>query len=219
MVRHKLAIVIPVWNEEKTIYSVIKAVSDFGQVIVIDDFSNDNTLIEALKTNAIVYSLKKNSGYEAAIEKGFEIAIKNKFNFVITMDGDGQHDPNTVKNIYEILKNNVDLVRATRDSLQRIGEYLFAFYTKIRWSINDPLSGLKGYNISLYSTLGHFDSYRSIGTEILIYALKNNYKVSQIKTKTRKREDLSRFGGSFKANIKILRALGLSFFKKNYNDL
>ena len=67
MVRHKLAIVIPVWNEEKTIYSVIKAVSDFGQVIVIDDFSNDNTLIEALKTNAIVYSLKKNSGYEAAI--------------------------------------------------------------------------------------------------------------------------------------------------------
>ena len=212
MVGNKLAIIIPALNEESTIPGVISSVSPYGQVIVIDDGSIDNTAHKASLSGAIVISNKKNLGYDKALNIGFKIAKEKGYNFVITMDADGQHDPNTISKIKLLLIDGNDLVLTSRNYKQRFSEYVFYFYTNLRWSIKDPLSGLKGYRISLYSSLGHFDSYGSIGTELMIYGLRNNFKVKQIETFLHPRKGESRFGKNLKTNYQILRAIFLCIF-------
>ena len=207
MVGNQLAIIIPAFNEESTIKSVIKSVSLIGKVIIIDDGSIDNTVTNAAEAGAFVHSHSTNLGYDKALNTGFQIAEKLGYQFDITMDADGQHDPNSLIKMKQILLDGYDLVVASRDQKQRFSEYLFSLYSGMRWSITDPLSGLKGYKISLYNDLGHFDSYNSIGTELLFYALKNKYDVCQIETKVRPRQDFSRFGKSFISNLKVLRAM------------
>ena len=212
MVGTKLAIIIPALNEESTIQAVISSVSLYGQIIVIDDGSIDNTAHQAALSGAIVFSHKKNLGYDKALNTGFKIAKEEGYKFVITMDADGQHDPNIISKIKMLLIDGYDLVLTSRNYKQRLSEYIFSYYTNLRWAIKDPLSGLKGYRISLYSSLGHFDSYGSIGTELMIYGLRNSFKVTQIETFLKPRKGLSRFGKNLKTNYQILRAIFLSIF-------
>ncbi len=211
MVRHDLAIVIPAYNEENTIELVINSVKSYGEVIVIDDGSKDKTANKSKNAGAIVHSHLKNYGYDESLNTGFKIAKNQGFEFVITMDADGQHNANSINKIKKLLNDGFDVVVTDRSYKQRFSEYLFAAYSFLRWSISDPLSGLKGYRVSLYCALGHFDSYNSIGTELLFFALKNQYKVVQISTELFPRSGESRFGQRLLSNIKILRALFLSF--------
>ena len=211
MVRRELVIIIPAFNEESTIQSVINSISEFGQVLIIDDGSTDKTAIRASSSGAIVHSHKHNLGYDDALNTGFRIAASRGFEYIITMDADGQHDSKSITKIRNLLSDGFDLVVASRRKKQRFSEEIFSFYSSLRWSINDPLSGFKGYRISLYHSLGHFDSYKSIGTELLFYALKNNYKVAEIEAEIKPRIGNSRFGDSLKTNFKILRAIFLSF--------
>ena len=83
----------------------------------------------------------------------------------------------------------------------------FARYTGIRWGLNDPLCGLKAYHLQLYQEQGYFDSYRSIGTELLLYAARKQKKIKQVAVKTRERLDAPRFGSRLRGNVFILRAL------------
>ena len=85
-----LLILIPAFNEEKTINKMIKEVKTFGKVLVIDDGSNDKTRNIALKSGAVVLRHKKNLGYNTAINSGIKYFLKKKFNKVITIDADGQ---------------------------------------------------------------------------------------------------------------------------------
>ena len=211
MVRCELVIIIPAFNEESTIESVISSVSEFGKVLIIDDASTDKTAIRASISGAIVYSHKKNLGYDNALNTGFRIAASEGFKYIITMDADGQHDSASIIKIKNLLIDGFDLVVASRRKKQRFSEEIFSFCSSLRWSINDPLSGFKGYSISLYNSLGHFDSYKSIGTELLFYALKNEFKVVEIEAKIKPRIGNSRFGNSLKTNLRILRAILLSF--------
>ena len=70
-------VVIPAYNEEETIYEVIKEVIlEISNVIVINDCSIDNTEKLALKAGAQVINLEKNYGYDFAIEQGIKQALK-----------------------------------------------------------------------------------------------------------------------------------------------
>jgi hypothetical protein len=101
-----------------------------------------------------------------------------------------------------------------RSERQRLAEHLFAWHTKSRFGIEDPLCGMKAYRMSIYKGLGHFDSYCSIGTELMLYAVINGYSLEQVKFNVRDRVGgPSRFGRILLGNYKILRALVLSIIK------
>ena len=93
MDRSRVAIVIPAFNEEKTISKVVRAANKFGKSIVVNDGSKDNTGEIAKRSGAIVFMHKINLGYDAALNTGFKKAAKLKFDYIITLDADGQHDP------------------------------------------------------------------------------------------------------------------------------
>ena len=66
---------------------------------------------------------------------------------------------------------------------------------------------MKAYRKSVYDSLGHFDSYESIGTELMIYAANNDFDIRQATIEVRERQDQSRFGRRLAANYKIMNAL------------
>jgi hypothetical protein len=132
---------------------------------------------------------------------------------VITIDADGQHAPELIGRMLELLDTDADLVVGIRERRQRFGEHCFAYLSRALYGIADPLCGMKGYRMSLYKQLGHFDSYGSIGTELALFAARNGSRVAQLPMPVRDREGQPRFGRRFIANHKILRAMFLSLIR------
>lgn len=213
MDRSRVGIVIPALNEEFSIGDVIKKCLNFGIPIVVDDGSSDNTAEVARREGAEVVSHEFNAGYDAALNSGFIKADNLKCDFVVTIDADGQHNPEILGQIISLLEKHAEIVICIRDSHQRIAEYCFALLTKALYGISDPLCGLKGYRMSIYKALGHFDSYNSIGTELALFSVRSGYQLQQIPIVVQERNDLPRFGRKLYANYKIFRAMLLSFVK------
>lgn len=100
-------VIIPCYNEEATIGKIIfKARNFVNQVLIIDDGSSDNTKKIAIDFGATVITHKTNKGKSAGIKTGFRYALNNNYDYIITMDGDGQHDPNEIPILLNNLKNN-----------------------------------------------------------------------------------------------------------------
>ena len=207
MDRSRLAIIIPAYNESATITIVVQAVIAYGVPIVVDDGSADHTAFLARDAGANVVSHENNLGYDAALNSGFVHANKIGYDFVLTMDADGQHNPSLLPIFIKALGEGADMVIGVRDRRQRFAEHVFALVSRLLWGIHDPLCGLKAYRIELYQSLGHFDAYNSIGTELAIYAARQNKKIVHIPLVTTDRVDEPRFGQNFNANMQIIKAL------------
>lgn len=87
---------MPTYNEEKTIGELISRVrrvhSDID-IVVIDDGSSDSTYRIAKQNMAIVLKSRTNQGKGASLIKGFNYALLQNYDALITMDSDGQHEP------------------------------------------------------------------------------------------------------------------------------
>lgn len=207
MDRSKIGLVIPAFNESATIYNVVKAASEYGQPIVVNDCSSDNTAQLAQQAGAVVVTHQTNLGYDAALNSGFVKAAELECQYIITLDADGQHNPKLIQKFIDKLDKGIDVVLGVRSNKPRISEHLFALTTRARFGIKDPLCGMKGYTIETYNKLGHFDNYRSIGTELMLFAARENLDIVQVPFKVGERQDAPRFGNIVKANFKILRAM------------
>lgn len=207
MDRYRVGIVIPALNESATIKSIVESAGVHGYPIVVDDGSTDNTAELARQAGAIVFSHEKNRGYDATLNSGFKKAAELGSNIIITIDADGQHDPSLIQQFIDAIDAGADIVVGVRNRRQRFAENLFAWYTRLRFGIKDPLCGMKAYRISVYKALGHFDSYGSIGTELTIFAAMKGYSVEQIEFEVRERSGQSRFGQILSGNYKIIRAM------------
>lgn len=211
MEKSKVAIIIPSKNEEKTVFDVVKDTKSFGTPIVIDDNSNDKT--KEIKFEKDIIYIRNNSdlGYEKSLQIGFEIAEKNNYQYLITIDADGQHYTNDIPKIINLINNGNYLVIAERGKLQRISEYFFSFFYSVFYNIRDPLSGFKGYNVELFKDNNFiFDDNTLIGTKLLIRCIKKKYKLETFRTNTNPRKDKPRYGNALKSNFKIFRALLLN---------
>lgn len=93
----KVSVLIPALNCEKTISDIVRKTKNYiNDILVISDGSKDNTTFEALKGGADVLVLKENLGKGYAIQKGLGILLKDKFDGILFLDGDGQHNPEEI---------------------------------------------------------------------------------------------------------------------------
>jgi len=212
MDRSRVGIVIPALNESATIETVVKATLAYGMPIVVDDGSVDNTLQLATDAGAFVVSHKKNFGYDFALDSGFIKAVELGAEIIITVDADGQHEPSLIQKFIDKIDAGSDIVVGVRNERQRFSEHIFAWYTSFYFGIKDPLCGMKAYRKVVYDSLGHFDSYRSIGTELMIFAAKNHFKFEEVLIEVLPRKGQSRFGHMLTGNYKIIRAMVLSLW-------
>ena len=116
----ELLIIIPAFNEEKTIKKIIQKVKIFGDVLVVNDGSKDKTKDIALKNRVSVISHNTNLGYDQAINSGLEYFIKKKYKYVITIDADGELPVDYISLFKKKLKFNKDIVCGVRNRVDRI---------------------------------------------------------------------------------------------------
>lgn len=112
----KVTVVIPAWNEEDVIASVIQGVKKYVQtIVVVDDASSDQTAERARSAGADVLSHIINRGQGAALKTGIDYALLCGSDVIVTFDADGQHRPEEIERIVEpVVKGDVDVVLGSR---------------------------------------------------------------------------------------------------------
>lgn len=127
--RKTISIVIPAYNEEHTIGDIVmRALRHADEVIVVDDGSSDDTSLIAEGVGAQVVRNELNRGILAALRKGFEVV---EGEIIVTLDADGQHDPNEIPLLLEpILQDEADLVIGRRPVLPYLSERVITALTR-----------------------------------------------------------------------------------------
>ncbi len=211
MGRSEIAIVIPAFNESNTILEVISDVKKYGDVLIVDDGSTDNTRSIVEATDATLLSHRDNAGYEAAISTGMKFAVENNYDYIITTDADGELTHLGIQNFIDLLKEGNLLVVGKRNKKNRLMESIFGIFTFLRFGIHDPLCGMKGYSADIYRKYNSFDNKKMIGTELLAYSIRDKLKFQQLFVEVKKRDGESRYGGSFSSFLRISRVMFLFF--------
>ncbi len=208
----KVSVIIPVYNEGKTIADLVAKIKscypDF-EIIVIDDGSIDNTADAAQKAGARVYSHPYNIGNGAAVKSGIRVAAGDIFVF---LDGDGQHDP---EDIAELLRYfpQFDMVVGARSmgdqaSLGRaLGNKAYNWFASYvaKFPIKDLTSGFRAVKSNIAKSFVYLlpNTY-SYPATITLGVLRGGMSVKYVPIKMRKRK-------TGKSNIKVVHD-GVRFF-------
>jgi len=204
----KLSILIPAFNEENTIKTVIDEIPksiesvDEIEIIVVDDGSTDKTAELSKQCGAIVYSFAHNQGLAKAISFGFLKGIEHKSDILLILDADNQYDSTEIPMLIEpIIKKKADIVIGNRqvNTLEhmpiqkRIGNQLVskALSSVIGEKIIDAQTGLRAFNKEALARLHIFSGY-TYTQETLMQAKFKGLKILEIPVSFRKRDDKSR---------------------------
>ncbi len=182
---------IPAYNEEKYIEDVIKrSLPHVDSVIVCDDGSTDKTAKLARDAGAIVIS-QKNQGYGAALATLFEYARKNNAQIMVTLDGDGQHDPNQIPLLVNaITAHNVDVAIGSRfldDTTQASGYrktgikiITSASNYGTNFKVSDSQSGFRAYSKDAIDAIHPTEQGMAVSTEILLKISNKGLSVAEV---------------------------------------
>lgn len=186
---------IPAYDEEKTIAKVIlQAQRCVDRVVVCDDGSSDMTAEIAEGLGALVVRHERNLGYGASIRSLFSEARRLGADVLVTLDGDGQHDPNEIPRLVKsILQEDADIVVGSRLLDKRLCVAMpwyrrtgVRFITRLtngqskQNAVKDAQSGYRAYSRRSVEALTMSEDGMGVSSEILINAGKHNLKTCEV---------------------------------------
>lgn len=193
--RMKGCVVIPTFNEAKIIHDLIVKIKVFGlDVLVVDDGSRDSTAEFAKKAGAEVIRHNRNMGKGASLRAGFNKVINQDYDFIITMDGDGQHRPEDIDNfIREFSQTNSDIIVGNRmDDPKNMPLHRWVTNKVMSMVISsicksyipDSQCGFRFIKKSVLKDMILSTSNYEIESELLIQAAKKNYRITSTDIKS-----------------------------------
>jgi glycosyltransferase involved in cell wall biosynthesis len=154
--------VVPAYNEADNVATVVATLHHEApafDVVVIDDGSTDDTARSAERAGARVVRLPFNLGIGGAVQTGFTYARENDYDFMVQVDGDGQHDPGEIAALQKAMAKSpgMDMICGSRfvtdtgyvaPISRRTGIHVFAFLLSrlVGQTVTDPTSGFRLYN-------------------------------------------------------------------------
>jgi len=200
----KVTAVIPAYNEEKTIGSIVLGARQYAlRVIVVDDGSQDATGEIAKLAGAQVIVHHQNRGKGAALKTGFQAIINTDIentDIIVTLDSDGQHNPQEIPLILKpIIEDKADLVNGSRymtemngDSeengnktplYRRVGQNVLDSATNIssgELDVTDSQSGFRAFRATTLPTYTFHSNDYTIESEMLIEAAKSGLRIVEV---------------------------------------
>ena len=180
--RKEVLIIIPAYNEEKTIVPVLEKleqpeIAQIADVLVMNDASSDATNHVTKKRKHDVVTHVFNLGYGSGLQLGYKYAVRKDYCYVIQMDADGQHDVCNIPKIYETLQTRdangelPDIVLGSRfmegstdfpvSPAKKIAFMWFRTILKLGTgrSISDPTTGLQGLSWRTFLFYSKYDNF------------------------------------------------------------
>ena len=187
----KIAVVIPAHNEAKTIGPLVAAIRALDyDCLVVDDGSLDTTSTLASQAGAVVLKTARKSGKGHALRIGFEYVLKNAYDALIAMDGDGQHSPADIPAFADCYKTTgADIICGNRMQNPR-GMPLVRWVTNsfMSWFVSlvchqhipDTQCGFRLIKTRVLQAMNLECSDFEIETEVLVKASKKGFKVASV---------------------------------------
>lgn len=223
--------VIPAFNESKSIASVTqKARKYVDRVIVVDDSSNDSTRELAKHSGAIVLRHNRNRGVGAAMITGIRYAQRLNPDIVVTLDGDGQHDPEEIPRlIYPIEIGRADWVlgsrflkeqKASGVLLKYLGNRFFAFIVNLLagTKLTDTQTGFRALNQKALFDLDLRSEFTYTQEMILVLSFKGHRGVEvPIHVRPRKHGNSIVSSNLFKYGFESIKAIFFTYLREKIN--
>ncbi len=159
--RNQLMILIPAFNEVGAIAGVIhevRTVMGEAPILVVDDASTDGTDLTARSAGAYVLRLPYHLGLGGGVQAGYKLAYELGYDYVIRVDGDGQHDPKDIPALLNTLRETgCHMVIGSRfqngnggytNAVRALGIWFFRLVLRpiLGKPVHDPTSGFVGVN-------------------------------------------------------------------------
>lgn len=165
---------------------VIGAQKYVNRVVVCDDGSNDMTAVIAERLGAQVISHERNAGKGQALRSLFLACQQMKADFMVTLDGDGQHDPKDIPKLLEPLEQDIaDVMVGARfgdgvnsvPGYRRVGNKMLNAVTNV--DISDTQSGFRGYNSKAIMSLLPAEMGMAADSELLKDAARIGLRIGE----------------------------------------
>jgi glycosyltransferase involved in cell wall biosynthesis len=197
---------IPAYNAEPFVGDVVRRARQYVPVVVVNDGSRDRTAQVAAEAGALVIDQVPNQGKGAALQAGFSWALQRNVRAVITLDADGQHDPDEIGRFLDRFRSTqADLIIGARDFSQmplvrRISNSLGqkAFSWAMRRPVRDNQSGYRLLSRRLMQSLGaSAERGFEFEMDMIVECVRNDWPLEWVPIRTIYAEE--------KSNIKPLR--------------
>jgi glycosyltransferase involved in cell wall biosynthesis len=186
--------VIPAYNEEKTIGPILEKARSFAdKIIIVDDGSTDKTAEIAKQYGVGVLSHVINRGLGAALRTGFAAALKENAEMVVTLDADGQHNPEDIPKLIEPIKNgSADAVIGSRflknekaPLFRKIANWVGNAVTYLFFGIwvTDSQSGFRAFSRKALLKIHLKSSGMEVSSEIIKEIKRNNLRLAEVPIK------------------------------------
>ena len=226
-------VVIPVFNEEKSIFDIInKVFNHCDKIIVVNDCSTDGTkeILESINNdNLIIMTNEKNLGIGGATKVGIKKALEIGAEIIIKFDGDGQHSSNDIPEFINLIENeNYDFIKGNRfkssisqmPAVKILGNLISTNLQKIvtgNFSVSDPNNGFIAFKASIFDRI-QFKYLRNdyfFENSLLLNLVIFKFQISEVPIKTIYGEEKSSIP-IFIGSIKLIPVFLKLLYLKNY---
>jgi hypothetical protein len=224
-----LIAIVPAFNEASNIANVVNDISRTmpgTTVVVIDDGSRDNTAQVARQAGAIVLRLPHNLGIGGAVQTGLRFAVLRQADYVVRLDGDGQHPASQISMILDpVLRGEADIAIGSRfckganpprvSFPRRVGITMFCTMTTVLSGrkVTDPTSGFMAMNghVAAFLARNIAQDYPEADARVLLS--RGGFKIIELPTQMLERQSgissitpLRAFYYTLKVSLSVLAA-------------